>query len=65
VDDQHAEKIAAALSMIALDKIRGSDSFDEAGVAWTSAYKKLVGLWEDQGTIADPTDPESFEPTVD
>lgn len=65
MDNQHAEKIAAALSIIALDKYKDSDLLDQAGIAWTSAYNKLIGLWDDQGAIADPTDPESFEPPVD
>ena len=52
VDDRHAEKIAAALSMIALDKHK--DSMDKLGIAWTSAHQKLTELWAD----------ESLEPPV-
>ena len=60
-----AEKIAAALSVIALEKLKDSDSMDSAGIAWTAAIKKLIGLWDDQETVLDPTEPDSFEPSVE
>ena len=54
MDDRHAEKIAAALSMIALEKYKDSDAMDKLGIAWTSAHQKLTELWAD----------ESLEPPV-
>ena len=61
VDDRHAEKIAAALSTISLDKYKDSDSLDKAGIAWTSAYHKLTDLWADE---SDTVVAESLEPPV-
>ena len=61
MDDRHAEKIAAALTVIALEKYKDIDSMEYAGIAWTSAVRKLTDLWDDdQDTVV----AESLEPPV-
>jgi len=65
VDDRHAEKIAAALSMIALEKYKDIDSMEKLGIAWTAAHQKLAELWDDESDTVAAAEPESFEPPVD